>query len=75
MLLTTELIRLHDQMIVTRRQVMFELFKTNNCKVGMNANENKLYHLNKLIVLDKLNWSLPRFRKHMKIQFLKFGNT
>ena len=72
---STELIRLLEQVVITRRQVMFELFKTNKSKIGMNANENKLYHINKLIVMDKLNWSLPRFKKHMKIQFLTFGNT
>ena len=54
---------------------MFELFKTNKSKIGMNANENKLYHINKLIVMDKLNWIFPRFKKHKKIQFLTFGNT
>ena len=62
-------------MVITRRQVMFEIFKTNNFKIGMNSNENKFYNLNKLIVRDKLNWSFPRFKKHMKIQFLKFGKT
>ena len=72
---STELIQLLEQMVITRRQVMFEIFKTNNFKIGMNANENKFYHLNKLIVTDKLNWSFPRFKKHMKIQFLKFGKT
>ena len=72
---STELIRLLEQIVITRRQVMFELYRSNNSKIGMNSNENKLYHINKLIVLDKLNWSFPRFKKHMKLQFLKFGNT
>ena len=54
---STELIRLLEQVVCTRRQVMFELFKSNQSKIGMNANENKLYHINKIIVLDKLNWS------------------
>ena len=72
---STELIRLLDQVVVSRRQVMFELFRTNRSKIGMNAKENKLYHISKLIVMDKLNWSFPRFKKHMKLQFLKFGNT
>ena len=69
---STEFIRLLEQVIVTRRQVLFELFKTNK---SMNSNENKLYHINKLIVMDKLSWNFPRYKKHMKTQFLKFGNT
>ena len=72
---STEFIRLLEQVIVTRRQVLFELFKTNKSKIGMNSNENKLYHINKLIVMDKLSWNFPRYKKHMKTQFLKFGNT
>ena len=71
---STELIRLLEQIVITRRQVMFELFRSNKSKIGMNSNENKLYHINKLIVLDKLNWNFPRFKKHMKLQFLKFGS-
>ena len=57
-------VKLNDQIVCT-----------NNGKIGMNCSVNKLYHLSKLIVLDKLNWSYPLFKKHMKIQFLKFGNT
>ena len=38
-------------------------------------NENKLYHLNKLILMDTLSWSFARFKKQMKLQFLIFGNT
>ena len=72
---STEVIRMLEQMVLTRRQVMFEVLRTNNSKIGMNSTENKFYHLNKLIVLEKLNWSLPRYKKHMKIQFLKFGTT
>ena len=52
---TTELIRLFEQMVITRRQTMFELFRTNRSKIGMNANENKLYHISKLIFIDKLS--------------------
>ena len=57
---STEFIRLLEQVIVTRRQVLFELFKTNKSKIGMNSNENMLYHINKLIVMDKLSWNFPR---------------
>ena len=68
-------VKLMEQVICTRRQIMFESQRNNNSKIGMNSLENKLYHVSKLIVMEKLNWTLPRFKKHMKIQFLKFGNT
>ena len=67
--------RLMDQFVCSARQVMFVLHKANRTKFGMNSLENKLYHINKIIVTDKLNWSYPLFKKHMKLQFLKFGNT
>ena len=41
----------------------------------MNATENKLHHISKLIVLEKLNYNYVYYKKHMKIQFLKFGLT
>ena len=68
-------VRLMDQVVCSGRQVMFELHRANRTKIGMNSIENKLYHINKIIVMDKLNWSYPLFKKHMKLQFLKFGNT
>ena len=68
-------VKLMNQVVCTSRQVMFELHRTNQSKIGMNCNVNKLYHVSKLIVLDKLNWSYPRYKKHMKLQFLNFGNT
>ena len=72
---STELARLLDQVNCTGRQILFETHLSNNCKIGLNATENKFYPLNKLIVMDKLSWSFPLFKKHMKIQFLKNGNT
>ena len=72
---STDMIRILEQLVITRRQVMFELYRTNRSKIGMNAIENRLYHLNKLIVIDKLGWNFPRFKKHMKVQFLKYGNS
>ena len=47
----------------------------NRFKIGMNTNANKVYHIPKQIVLEKLSWTFPRFKKHMKLQFLKYGNT
>ena len=73
--LSTEQLRLFEQMICTRRQIIFELFRTNKSKIGINSNENNFYHINKLIVMEKLNWSIPLFKKHMKMQFLTFENT
>ena len=54
---------------------MFELHRSNRTKIGMNSIENKLYHINKLIVMDQLVLSYPLYKKQMKIQFLKFGKT
>ena len=54
---SNDLIRLLDQVVITRQQVMFELYRTNRSKIGMNAIENKLYHLNKLIVMGGASWS------------------
>ena len=72
---TLELVRLLDQIICPRRQTLLDTLRNNRFKIGMNTNANKVYHIRKKIVLDKLSWSFPRFKKHMKLQFLKFGNT
>ena len=66
---TEEIVRLLEQVLCARRQVMFELLRSNKCKIGMKTNENKLYHVNKLIGFDKLNLSFVQFIKQMKIQF------
>ena len=72
---STELVRLLDQVICSSRQTLFEIFRQNHFKIGMNSNAYKFYHINKQIVLEKLNWTFPRYKKHMKLQFLKFGYT
>ena len=72
---TLELVRLLDQIICPRRQTLLDTLRNNCFKIGMNTNANKVYHIRKQIVLEKLSWSFPRFKKHMKLQFLKFGNT
>ena len=71
----TETIRLFEQVICSRRQLTFELYRNNDLKIGMNTAGNKFYHINKLIGLDKLNLSFVHFKKLMKIQFLKNGKT
>ena len=73
--IATEQIRVLEQMVCTSRQVFFETFRCNKYKIGMNANENKLYHISKQIVLEKLDYSFVHFKKEMKVQFLKFGTT
>ena len=72
---STQMVRLLDQIICTSRQTMFEIHKGNKSKIGMNMNENKFYPLNKLILMDNLNWSFAHFKKQMKTKFLIFGNT
>ena len=73
--ISTETISVFDQVICTRRQLNFETFKNNNYKIGLNTTGNKLYHVNKLIGLDKFNLNYVHFKKIMKIQFLKYGKT
>ena len=71
----TEVIRVIEQIISTRRQVLFETFCSNRSKIGMNANENKFYHINKQIPLANLNLNFEAYKRLMKIKFLLFGNT
>ena len=54
---------------------MFETFKSNRNKIGMNTISNKFFHISKLIKLDFLNLGFVHFKKLMKIQFLKNGRT
>ena len=72
--LKTETIRFFEQIICSRRQITFELYKNNTYRIGMNTSANKFYHINKLIGLDKFNLSFVHFKKLMKIQFIKNGN-
>ena len=73
--LKTETIRLFEQIICSRRQINFKLFRDNVYKIGMNTAANKFYHINELIGLDKLNLTFVHYKKLMKIQFLKNGKT
>ena len=41
----------------------------------MNTAANKFYHITKMIGLDKLNFGFVHYKKIMKMQFLKYGNT
>ena len=73
--LSFEHVTVMDQIICTRRQLKFQVFKNNTSKIGMNTTANKLFHVNNLIGLDMLNLSYVHFKKMSKIQFLKNGST
>ena len=74
-LLTTEIITVFEQSVFTPRQVNFEIFRTNQTKIGLNTVANKFYHITKLIGLDKINLDFVHYKKIMKLQFLKYGKT
>ena len=74
-IITTEIIHIFEQSVFTGRQITFEILRLNNNKIGMNTQANKLYHVTKMIGLDKLNLSFVHYKKIMKTQFLKYGKT
>ena len=73
--LNFETITVIDQMILTSRQVNFQILKNNRRKIGLNTTANKLYSINNLIGLDRLNLNFLHYKKLSKIQFLKNGKT
>ena len=73
--LSFEHITVMEQMICARRQTSFQTLRNLNIKIGLNTTANKLYPLNNLIGLDRLNLSFVHLKKLSKIQFLKNGNT
>ena len=73
--LNFETITVIDQMILTSRQVNFQILKNNRRKIGLNTTANKLYSINNLIGLDRLNLNFLHYKKLSKIQFLKNGRT
>ena len=66
---TPDHVALLDNIICTRRQLRFEIFRNNRTKIGMNCLSNKFYHISKQISLDSLNLGFVHFKKLMKIQF------
>ena len=64
-----------DQTICTRRQVLFQIFRNSNNKIGFNTTANKFFHLNNCIGLEQLNLNFVRFKKAAKIMYLKYGKT
>ena len=73
--LSFESITVLNQMTCTRRQTMFELLRDNNSKIGMNTTANKMYCISGRISLLSLNYGFVHFKKLMKINFLKYGQT
>ena len=73
--LSFELVTVMDQIICTRRQLKFQIFKNCRSKIGMNTTANKLFHVNNLISLEMLNLKFVHYKKLVKIQFLKNGKT
>ena len=65
-----EWLSLANQIVVSGRQTLFEILKTNNTKIGLNISSNKFYCLNKQIELNLLNLSFPAFKTKMKLKYL-----
>ena len=70
-----ETISVLDQMICTRRQINFAIFRNSNSKIGFNTTANKFFYLNDKIGLELFNLTKINFKKIAKIQFLKYGKT
>ena len=68
---TSEHAALLNNVVCTRRQLKFEVIRSNRSKIGMNSINNKFYHITKLIGLDLINLSFVHFKRMMKIQFKK----
>ena len=70
-----ETITVLDQAIFTSRQINFQVMRNNKRKIGLNTTANKLFHLNNLIGLERLNFSFVHYKRTTKTQFLKYGKT
>ena len=70
-----ETITVIDQMILTSRQINFQILRNNRRKIGLNTTANKLYHISNLIGLERLNFEFVHFKKISKVQFLTYGKT
>ena len=70
-----ETITVINQMILTSRQINFQILKNNRRKIVLNTTANKFYHISNLIGLERLNLKFAHFKKLSKVQFLKYGKT
>ena len=73
--LSFEVVTVFEQLICTRRQILFQIFRNSNTKIGLNTTANKFFYLNKMIGLEHLNLSFIQFKRLAKIVFLKYGKT
>ena len=73
--LSFEMITVIDQMILTSRQINFQILRNNRRKIGLNTTANKFYHISNQIGLNRLNFKFVHFKKLAKLQFLKYGKT
>ncbi len=58
--------------IITSRQTLFNVSKTNKFNVGMNIFNNKLHVINGIIPLDWLNLTVDSYKIMCKRKFLNF---
>ena len=61
--LNFEMITMIDQLILTSRQINFQIMRNNRRKIGLNTTANKFYPLNNLISLDRLNLNFVHYKK------------
>ena len=73
--LSFEHVTVMDQIVCTGRQTNFQIMRKFNTKIGLNTTANKLYPLNNLIGLNRLNLTFAHYKKLAKLQFLKNGKT
>ena len=73
--LSFEIVTVLDQFICTRRQVLFQIFRNSNCKIGFNTTAKKLFYLNNKISLEQLNQNFIWFKGTAKTLFMKYGKT
>ena len=67
--LSFEHVTLMDQIVCTGRQLIFQILRKFITKIGLNTTENKLYPLNNMISLDRLNMNYVHYKKLAKIFF------
>ena len=73
--LSFEHVTIMDQIVCSSRQINFQILRNFNTKIGLNTTANKLYPLNNMIGLERLNLNFIHYKKLAKAQFLKNGNT
>ena len=67
--LSYEHVTIMDQIVCTGRQINFKILRNFKTKIGLDTTANKLYPLNDLIGLDRLNLNFVHYKKLAKTQF------